>query len=107
MLFGRGALHIGRLSAHILVARAGFGPDDLRLDEYVVRAADHDEMFDIVAPDYDELALAVEIEGIDDAEPHLPRAPAGHAEATAECKPKHKQNEHGGNEERHRGGADH
>ncbi len=48
---------------------------DLRLDEHVVRAADHDQMFDVVAPDEDELPLAVETESVHEAQPRLPRPP--------------------------------
>ena len=35
----------------------------------------HDEMLDIIAPHDDELALAVEVKGVDDAEPGLASAP--------------------------------
>ena len=64
-------------------------------------------MFDIVAADDDKLTLAVEIEGIDNAKPHLPRASAGHPQAAPEGKPEDEQDEHGGDKKRHRGGADH
>ena len=53
------------------------------------------------------LALAVEIECIDNAEPHLPRAAAGHPQTAPEGKPEDKQDEHGGDEKRHSGSADH
>jgi len=48
----------------------------LRFDENVVRPADHDEMFHVVAPDEDELPLAVQTEPVDEAEPRLPGPPS-------------------------------
>ena len=56
---------------------------DLGLDQQVVRPADHDQMFGIVAPHDDELALAIEIESIDNAEPGLARPPPRHTKAAA------------------------
>ena len=47
-------------------------PIDLRLDEHVVRPADHDEMLYVISPDEDELPLAVETERVDEAQPRLP-----------------------------------
>ncbi len=91
----------------LLVAAACFGPDDLRLDQYVVGAADHDQMFDIVAADDDELPLAIEIEGINNTKPHLSGPSPRHAEPAPESEPEDEQNEHGGNEKRHRCRGDH
>ena len=52
---------------------------------HVVRAADHDQMFDIVAPHQHQLALSVERKGVDQAESRLARAAAaGNAQAMAE-----------------------
>ena len=59
-----------------LLARANrlrLGANDLRFDDDVVGAADHQEMLDIVAPHENELALSVEREGVDQAEPRLAR----------------------------------
>ena len=83
---------------------ARLGPDDLRLDQNVVRAADHDEMFGVVAPDDDKLALAVEIEGIDDAQPQLPAA-AGHPQPPAESQTEDEQDQQGRDDQREGGGA--
>ena len=52
---------------------APFRADDLGFDHKIVRTADHDEMLDIIAPDDHQLAVAVEVEGVDDAEPRQPR----------------------------------
>jgi hypothetical protein len=59
-------------------------------------------MFDVVAPYDDKLALTIEIESIDDAEPHLPRAAARHSEPTPKGEPENKQDEHGSDEKRER-----
>ena len=53
--------------------------DDGGLDKHVIRPADHDEMLDIVAAHQQQLALAVDIEHLDDPEPGLP-APAAAAD---------------------------
>ena len=63
----------------VLVARAACGlvADDRRFDDHVRRAADHDQVLDVVAPDQNQLALAIEVIGIDDAEAGLTCAPVG------------------------------
>jgi hypothetical protein len=43
--------------------------NDLRLDDQIIEAADHDEMFDIVPSHQDELALSVKAECVDETEP--------------------------------------
>ena len=58
----------------IALARRREGAVDLGFDQNVVRAADHDEVFDVVTPDQDELALSVEAESVDEAQPWLARA---------------------------------
>jgi hypothetical protein len=45
--------------------------NDLRLDDHVIEAADHHEMFDIVPSHQDELALSVKAERIHETEPRL------------------------------------
>ena len=45
-------------------------------DENVCRAADHDEMLDVIAPHQHQLALTVERKRIDQAETRLPGSPA-------------------------------
>jgi hypothetical protein len=50
--------------------------DDLRLDDDVIRAADHHQMLDIVAPHQDELALPIQAERIDQAKARLAGAAA-------------------------------
>jgi hypothetical protein len=78
-LRGGGSGRRGRLGGDLLVARQSLRlrADNLRLDHDIIGAADHQEMFDIVAAHDDELALAVERESVDQAEPRLARpAPA-------------------------------
>ena len=48
---------------------AGGGADDIRFDHDVARAADHQEMFDIVAPDQHQPAAAIHGGGIDHGQP--------------------------------------
>ncbi|HEY5226654.1 MAG TPA: hypothetical protein VIJ06_07680 [Methylovirgula sp.] len=93
--------------ADILVAASRLGPNDLGFDQNVVGAADHHQMFDIVTTDDDELALTVEIEGVDNAEPHLPGSPARHSEPAPKGEPKDQEHEDCGDENRHGGGGDH
>jgi hypothetical protein len=50
--------------------------DDVRLDDDVVRAADEQEMLDVVAPQQDELTLAIEVIDVDDPEAGLASAAA-------------------------------
>jgi hypothetical protein len=45
--------------------------NDLRLDDNVIEAANHHEMFDIVPSHQHKLALSVEAERIDETEPRL------------------------------------
>jgi hypothetical protein len=54
---------------------AGLGTRNFGFDHKIVRAANHEEMLNVVAPDDHKLALAVHIEDIDDPEPRLPRPP--------------------------------
>jgi hypothetical protein len=70
-----------RTAARVLVIAlsrqiARLGSDDRRFDDHVVGAADHQQMFDIIASHDDKLALPIEIEGVDDAQTRLasPRA---------------------------------
>jgi hypothetical protein len=49
----------------VVLACGARGAIDLRLDQNVVRPADHDQMFDIVAPDEHQLPLPVEAERVD------------------------------------------
>ncbi|QBR70010.1 hypothetical protein CU048_00505 [Beijerinckiaceae bacterium] len=57
-------------------------------------------MFDIVASNDHELALPVEVEGIDNAEARLPHpAIARQTKPTPENNPKNQKNQKGGNEE--------
>ena len=57
---------------------------DLQFDQNVVRAADHDQMLDIVAPDEDQLPLAVEAERVDEAKPRLAGPSARNAQPMGE-----------------------
>jgi len=82
--------------ARVFVAQtslARLGPNDLGFDQNVIGAADHDQMFDIVAADDDELALAIKIEGVDNAKTQLTAAPARHPQPTPERQTEHQQNQ--------------
>jgi hypothetical protein len=58
---------------------------DLRLDHDIVRAANHQEMFDIVAPDDHELTLTVQRKGVDQSKPRLARpTPSGKSQSMTE-----------------------
>ena len=89
----------------LLAVVARFGAHDLRLDQEIVGTADHDQVLGVVAPHDDKLALTVEIESIDNAEPQLPPAAAGHPQAAAEGQAEDKQNQQGRDDQGHRGGA--
>ena len=68
--------------------RRNGGADDLRFDQDVVGPADHDQMFDIVAAQQNQLTLPVERKGVDQPQPRLARATAaGNAQAMAEREP--------------------
>jgi hypothetical protein len=49
----------------------GRGADDFAFDQNVVRAADHNKMFDIIAPDQNQAAAGVDGEGVENTEPGL------------------------------------
>jgi hypothetical protein len=62
----------------------GGGPHDVGLDDEVVGAPDEQQVLDVVAPEEDQLALAVEVVDVDDAESGLAGAAAilrSHADA--------------------------
>jgi hypothetical protein len=63
------------------------GTGDRGFDQNIVRPADHDQMFDIVAPHQHELALSVEVEDIDDGESRLAPATVWHIEPLAAQNP--------------------
>jgi hypothetical protein len=70
------------------------GANDLRLDQNIVGTADHDEMFDIVAPQKHKLTLPVQVEGIDDTKSRLAGpATARHMKPAAESEAKYEQNQ--------------
>jgi len=102
-LFGRGGRR-GR-KGRLLFARRkrlGLRADDLRFDDDVVGAADHQQMFDIVAAHQNELALTVQGEGVDQAKPRLAR-PA----AARKTQPMAKQRAIGNDEGDDRNDGDH
>jgi hypothetical protein len=80
----------GEAADRLLLAFAGrarlarLSPDDRRLDDDVIGPADHQQMLDIVAPHDDQLPLAVDLEGVNDAEPLLAAAAARQFDAAAE-----------------------
>ena len=75
----------GSFSRPMRHAEARLHAHEGRFDHEIVGAADHDEVFDIVASHEDQLALPVEIEGVHDAEPRLSRpAVSRHVQPAAE-----------------------
>ena len=98
---------IRRNIATTIAEVASLHPDDFGFDQDVVRAADHDEMFGVVAAHDDQLALAVQIERIDDAEPCLTRTAARHAQTAAEQHPDDEKHQKSGDEERDNGQTEH
>ena len=90
------ARHKKRRSLAVL-ARWRRGAIDLRLQQNVVRPADHDQVFDIVAPDEHQLALPVEAESVDQPEPRLAGPSARNAQPMGERQPiENRQNDEGG-----------
>jgi hypothetical protein len=71
----------------VALTRRGRGATDLRLDQNVVRPADHDQMFDIVAPDKHQLPLPIEAERVDQPEPRLADPSARNAQPMGESQP--------------------
>jgi hypothetical protein len=86
---------------------AQLGADDLGLDQNVRMLADHDEVFDVVTANKDELALAIEVEGVDDAQAGLTCASSRHPQFTAEGQTEHKQDEQRRNQEGNGRGCKH
>jgi hypothetical protein len=66
---------------------------DRRFDQHVIGAADHDEMFDVVAADQNELALPVEIENIGHGQSRLLPAAARQAVFRAQQNPTEQREE--------------
>jgi hypothetical protein len=64
-------------------------------------------MFGVVAPHDDQLALAVEVEGVDNAETRLTRSSARHAQPPSDEHPEDRDDKHGGNKEGEHGKAEH
>ena len=92
----RRARHEQRRSLAVL-ARRDRGAIDLRLDQNVVRPPDHNQVFDVVAPDEHQLALPVEAEGVDQPEPRLAGPSAGNTQTMSESQPvQNRQNDEDG-----------
>ena len=73
------------------------GAIDLQLDQNVVRPPDHNQVFDVVAPDEHQLALPVEAEGVDQPEPRLAGPSAGNTQTMSESQPvQNRQNDEDG-----------
>jgi hypothetical protein len=69
----------------------------LRLNQNVVRSADHDQMFDIVATDQHQLPLPIEAECVDQPEPRLAGASARDAQPMSERQPvQNREHDEGG-----------
>ena len=84
---------VGSLSRERGISRAS-ARTICEFDQHVVGSADHHEMFDIIAAHENQLALPVEIEGIDDAEARLTGSPAArHMQPAAECQTENEQNQ--------------
>jgi hypothetical protein len=60
---------------------------DLRFDQNVVWAADHDQMLDVIPPDQDKLSLPIEAERIHETQSRLPRPPSRNAQTMGEDEP--------------------
>jgi hypothetical protein len=93
-LCGRRRLRRRRQGCDILVPRLHLGlrlelrANDLRLHDDVVGAANHQEMFDIVASHDDELTLSVERKSVDQPQAWLARlAAAGKTQPMTEQRP--------------------
>jgi hypothetical protein len=84
-------------SGQSIFARRGKGAVDLRFEQNVVRAADHDQMLDVVATDKNKLPLAIEAEGVDQPKSGLARSSPWDAQPVGEHKPVD-------NRQRHQGG---
>ncbi|HME85772.1 MAG TPA: hypothetical protein VKG91_14785 [Roseiarcus sp.] len=68
----RRRLGLGR-RPQIVFAGRGKRAIDLRFDQNVVRAADHDQMLDVVAPHQNKLPLPVEAERVHETQSRLSR----------------------------------
>lgn len=93
--------HGRRLAAGAGFARIarGLGAHDGAFDEQIVWTAYHQKVFDIVAADDDELAVAVEIVGVHHAETRLTGS-AGAAQAGAEQRSRQKHEQENDNQNR-------
>jgi hypothetical protein len=77
-----------------------FDTHDFGFDQKIVGAADHHEMFDIVAPHENQLPLPVEIKRIDDAQTRLTcPSTASHMQPAAKSQTEYEQDQHGGDQE--------
>ena len=82
------------LAALAAIRAIGGAAMNLRLDDEIVRAADHQQMLDIVAPHDDELALVIKREHIDHAQPRRAVARrAGNPQAMREDQPVNAEND--------------
>jgi hypothetical protein len=97
-VLGRQSGRFARLARLAGISR-GLGAHDRAFHKKVVGAADHEQVFDVVAAHDHELAMAVEVVGVDDAEPWLARAPAA-AQASAEHEPDEKHHDENDDENR-------
>jgi hypothetical protein len=81
----------------VALPRRDHGAIDLRLNQNVVRSADHDQVFDIVAADQHKLPLPVQAECIDQPEPRLPGSSTRNAQPMSEGQPvNNRENDEGG-----------
>jgi hypothetical protein len=99
----RRRLGLGR-RGQIVFAGRGKRAIDLRFDQNVVRAADHDQMLDVVAPHEHKLPLPIEAERVDETQSRLSCASPRHAQPVGEHesvqnRQNHQRGESAGNQE--------
>jgi hypothetical protein len=88
--------------------KSWLAPDDFSLDHQIVRAAQHDQMFDIVAANDHQLPLAVEVKGVHQTEPGLtPACLSGHPQPPREDEPIKERKDKNGDDEHQRNGGVH
>jgi hypothetical protein len=102
---GRARRRLGlRRRGQIVFPGRGKRAIDLRFDQNVVRAADHDQMLDVVAPHEHKLPLPIEAERVDETQSRLSCASPRHAQPVGEHesvqnRQNHQRGESAGNQE--------
>jgi hypothetical protein len=88
--------------------KSGLAADDFGLNDQIVRPAQHDQMFDIIAANDHQLPLAIELKGVDQTEPGL-AAPylSGHPQPPRKDEPINERKDKNSEDEHQRGGGVH